>query len=58
VLQHADAILANGDHVEMLVWATSHIMAKLRDQGTDPAAYGRSMVGGSAERRIRENPNG
>jgi hypothetical protein len=50
VLQHADAILANGDHVEMLVWATSHIMAKLRDQGTDPAAYGRSMVGGSAEK--------
>jgi hypothetical protein len=40
----ADAILARGDHVEMLVWATSHIMGKLREQGIDPAAYGRSMM--------------
>jgi hypothetical protein len=39
-----NAILAGGDHVQMLVWATSHIMVKLRQQGTDPVAYGRSMI--------------
>lgn len=42
--QAADAILARGDHEKMLVWATNHLMMKMREQGTDPVAYGRSMI--------------
>jgi len=40
----ADAILARGDHVQMLAWATSHIMVLLRQKGTDPVAYGQAIV--------------
>src|SRR6266567_3026558 len=40
----ADAILARGDHVQMLAWATSHIIAKLREEDMDPVAYGQAIV--------------
>jgi len=49
----ADAILARGDHEKILVWATNHIMMKPREQGTDPVAYGRSMIEAIKEKQAQ-----
>jgi hypothetical protein len=54
----ADAIMARGDHMKMLVWATSHIIAKLREEGTDPVAYGREVVGAITEKEANDSVPG